>query len=822
MNRRFLVLSATLLGLMWSCSTQKNRALNRGYHQLNAEYNVLFNGEEALKVGEQIFWETYQDNFYEILPVEPVMLRGESAESTTIIPGFARAEEKAVKTIQKHSMNIGGKQRNEVIDQAYLLLGKARYFDRRYFPALEAFNYLMKNGVDPSLYSQVRIWREKTYMRLNNNELAIDNLRSLAENLTPKSPDKSPANATLAAAHLNIAQKDSALMYIKVAAQTAYNKRLKARYFFICGQLFQQNEQSDSARWAFENIVRMNRSIPRDFWMQAKIRSLQLDPNLSTEEFQKSLEKYLKFYENRVYAHWLYTAKAERLLSEAQDSLSLIAFQQALKAPAVDSYTQQNIYRQLSDWSYDQGAYLDSGKYLDSLLALLPEDTREKRKLQRQREGMETLFQVEQTIHQTDSLLGLLAMNPKEREDYFEAYIEAQKQALIKAQEKTKKGGLSLFGNRENQFYFYNDFLKEQGQLQFVERWGNRPNIDNWRWGTSNSLKEEMTAAQEEQPTNTTVFLTLNLASLLSSVPAPEAQDSLQQLNHRARLKAAILYKEKFNDIPLSQARLEQLLEEETLPEVEVQALYHSAKNMTLMGQSDVGIRGRLKASYPDSPYTKVLLDPSLSYIEGLNTPEQKLNSLRQAFEMGDYTEMLENYEALQVFFSGSPYLSAFELLRVHIEGRLEGKDHWKKQLASFILKYPDDPLAKAMEKQLNLLNREVPVELRKLQSWKWVFPLQAAQRSQADSLSTLFRSWIAQKQLPWTLSKDVYDRETLFLVVHKIKSRQQTDSLRSYFPGTLAESLTTNNFVVLSNEYQKTLQDKTWNKSLQSTDEKQ
>jgi hypothetical protein len=47
---------------------------------------------------------------------------------------FELAETKATKAIQKHSMNIDGRERNFQIDEAYLLLGKARYYDQGLFP----------------------------------------------------------------------------------------------------------------------------------------------------------------------------------------------------------------------------------------------------------------------------------------------------------------------------------------------------------------------------------------------------------------------------------------------------------------------------------------------------------------------------------------------------------------------------------------------------------------------------------------------------------------------------------------------------------------
>ena len=59
------------------------------------------------------FWiQAYEDNFYDLLPVEPINLRGENIDESSIVPGFDRAEEKSVKAIQKHSMNINGIQYN--------------------------------------------------------------------------------------------------------------------------------------------------------------------------------------------------------------------------------------------------------------------------------------------------------------------------------------------------------------------------------------------------------------------------------------------------------------------------------------------------------------------------------------------------------------------------------------------------------------------------------------------------------------------------------------------------------------------------------------
>ena len=184
------------MGISFSCSTSKKGLLNKEYHALTTKYNVLFNGKEAYSVGETILFKAFEENFYDLLPVEPINLRGENFNETTIVPGFERAEEKAVKAIQKHSIKIDETQYNNQIDQAYMLLGKARYFDRRFFPALEAFNFLLESGANPNVYLEGKIWREKTNIRLNNIELAVENMSPLVQSLSEKNKFYPLANAT--------------------------------------------------------------------------------------------------------------------------------------------------------------------------------------------------------------------------------------------------------------------------------------------------------------------------------------------------------------------------------------------------------------------------------------------------------------------------------------------------------------------------------------------------------------------------------------------------------------------------------------------------
>ena len=49
---------------------KKDKFLNRNWHSLNTKYNILYNGNLALDAGLKDIEDSYQDNYWAILPVE--------------------------------------------------------------------------------------------------------------------------------------------------------------------------------------------------------------------------------------------------------------------------------------------------------------------------------------------------------------------------------------------------------------------------------------------------------------------------------------------------------------------------------------------------------------------------------------------------------------------------------------------------------------------------------------------------------------------------------------------------------------------------------
>ncbi|MEX1383277.1 tol-pal system YbgF family protein, partial [Lutibacter sp.] len=299
-NTHKIFISIIVMLIVAGCSTKKDAFLNRNFHAVNTKYNILFNGHEALRVGLEQLNANYEDNFWERLPVEPLKvdelaMPGLATDTDSSPKEFERAEEKAVKAIQKHSMLIARQERNKQIDDAYLLLGKSRYYSKRFVPALEAFTYVINNYPRANLINETKIWHAKTQIRLRNEEQAIINLKRLLKDDFLKQKIFEDAHTALAMAYMSLDSLENALYHLnkgvlitnknKVIAKAMITKKKKnvikpvlstknaeqtARNLYIIGQMYKEKGLIDSSNIAFTNIIKFNKA-PRKYSVRAQI-----------------------------------------------------------------------------------------------------------------------------------------------------------------------------------------------------------------------------------------------------------------------------------------------------------------------------------------------------------------------------------------------------------------------------------------------------------------------------------------------------------------------------------------------------------------------
>ena len=139
-------------------------------------------------------------------------------------------------------------------------------------------------------------------------------------------------------------------------------------------------------------------------------------------------------------------------------------YNKSLKSPGVDTATRMANYRELADYYFEKGVYLNTGAYLDSLLRVIPEEGRLKKTTQRERDGLDEVIELETIIRSTDSILTLTALSKEEQLNYYQDHIDRKG---AKNGNRRRKKGLLALTHISNNFYFYNNRLLVSGRQAF-------------------------------------------------------------------------------------------------------------------------------------------------------------------------------------------------------------------------------------------------------------------------------------------------------------------------------------------------------------------
>ncbi len=792
-------------------------------HALSARDNILYNGQIALDKGISDVKSTYKDNFWELLPIERMQVtKEEDQPETAKNANFERAETKATKAIQKHSMNINGIERNYQMDEAYLLLGKTRYYDQRFIPAFEAFNYVLYKSPTSDKILEARIWREKTNMRLENDALALNNLKYILKDVRLKKQILADANATISQAFINVGKKDSAIASLKIATQYTKSKEEKARYRFILAQIYQELGYKDSASIAYQSVIDMKRKSPRIYVIHAKVNQAQLAGYEKTDSisFLKTFNKLLADRENRPFLDVLHHHLALYYDKNNKIGSAKKEYNKSLKAKTGDTYTIASNYRNLADIYFKEAKYPITGKYFDSTLVQLKPRSREFRFIKKKRENLDDVIKYEGIANRNDSVINVFKMSELDRIAYYEKYIlklkkedDLKKAVAAKADEKNKQNnkpadGPPLSGSdaknasqkgeapptnlqasasigKESDFYFYNSKSVAYGKLQFKKTWGNRAYKNNWRLSSeaptnsnndpnlNNDPALDPSIAKEEKTEEkyTASFYLKNLPT------SQKVIDSITRERNFAYYQLGSIYKEKFKEYQLAANKLEQLLNYNPEERLVLPSMYNLYKIYEIINKEKaLAMKAKIISQYPNSRYAEILTNTNPE-IAAADAPEVTYNKLFKLYELGDYRTVNDELEKGIDQFAGEEIVAKYELLRANTTGKLKGVAEYKKALNFVALNYPNNIEGKQAEE---IIMKEVPVlESYKFyavapKSWKIVYRIPFNDEKNKKILSEKIKKFVTDHKLDHlTFSEDIYNSEDNFMVIHGIISEE-------------------------------------------------
>ncbi len=831
-SKSILLIAIALIALV-SCSRKKNKFLSRNIHAVTAEYNTLFNGYNALEDGKSSLAESYQDDYWNILPIERMEISDD-----IILPGqsknenFTRAEEKAVKAIQKHSMNIDGKEHNPQMDEAYLLLGKSRYFDQRFVPALEAFNYILYKYPASDKINQAKVWREKTNIRLENYELAIKNLKRLLRYEELEDQDLADATSMLAQAYINTKVIDTAIIHLETAANNTKNNDERGRYRFIQGQLYNKLGYKDSANIAFDKIIELNRKTPRIYRISAyleKVKNFDYDggDRLALVELLDELETNR---ENRPFLDKIYHQIGHYHLKNESDSLAMIYFNKSIHKDFGDTQLKARNYEILGNMHFDKNLYAGAGLYYDSTLTNLKLNSKPYRVIKRKRDNLEDVIRYEGIAKIDDSILNLVNMSDAEKLSYFETHVEKLKkkqEALEKEKEKQEAlkrnsglvtvnntpGSNTNIGTPKNQqtaFYFYNPTTVSYGKNEFVKVWGDRVLEDNWRWSNKASTGnltitpgQNLTATSEEERFNPEYYISL--------IPSEEKQiDSISRERNYAYYQLGLIYKEKFKEYNLSKGKLQELLKSNPEERLILPSKYNLYKIYDLLGENDEAsiAKTEIISNYPDSRYATILNNPDSAASKDESSPIALYEKLYAVYEKQGYQAVINKSETYIKAFDGDPIVPKFELLKATATARLYGFEPYKKIINNIAVTYANTPEGLEAQKieteMLPKIERKTFVSDSISDAFKVVFKFDANDTEKTTTFKTTLDE-VLDNIIYYKLksSVDIYDPNTTFVMIHGLKNKTVAQTFHQILLEEDVSKINEPYFVVSSTNYQ-------------------
>lgn len=713
MKNSIKIIFAFIIVFVAGCSTKKDTFINRKFHSVNTKYNVLYNGNESFKKGLTQLNDNYEDNYWDILPIEPLKVdistRPGAQETTDNSPQeFEKAEEKAVKAVQKHSMLINRSERNSQIDDAYLLLGKSRYYSKRFVPALEAFNYALYNYPTASLINDTKIWQAKTQVRLRNEAQAVENLKTLLKNKKLKPEILEKTHTALAMAYSASDSIPQVISNLKLAIKTDFSKEQTARNLFILGQLYSANKVIDTSNYYFQQVIDYKKA-PYKYKIHAQIEKAK--NNSSKEDSSAALEtlqKLTKNIFNKPYLDKLYYQMG--VIEEKTDKQKALENYKKSIASSLEANLQKELsYEAAGNVFFDKAEFVTAAAYYDSIFQMTQEGTSKRIfRLKRKRNNLNEVISHEAIAKTNDSILAIVAMSIADRETYFNAHIEKLKAQEEKQNRRINTGSAMASTSNSNQssggkWYFYNPQTVGFGAQEFKRIWGNRPLEDGWRLsdktvinitGSNTDNSAEPIAAKKSE------LLTLDY--YLNKIPTdPQKINILKRDRDNSYYNLGLIYKEQFKEKELAKDRLEKLLTFKAALIYELPAKYHLYQIYTNENNPLAGIlKVDILSNYPNSNYAKIIKNPSKSLEESeINDAEVDYLLVYELYKGEKFEEVITNGSEAILKYQGDPIIPKFELLKAYALGKKQGLVAFKDALDFIVMNYPNtEESRKALE----------------------------------------------------------------------------------------------------------------------------
>ena len=745
--RIFLVI---ILFILAGCSTEKNTFISRKYHNVTAHYNVYFNGRESLRAGVEKINNSYEDDFSKVLPLF------KSTNPSTATAANAEMENsimKGSKLIQSHSITKRLKRRknqsksyiqfasreefNDWVDNAYILMGKAYFYQHNFASAIENFSYVTRKFEDdPSRYTAY-IWLIKSYTELERYVEAFEVIQKMQDDENfPRRLDGELAAVT-ADYYAKQLSYTEGIPFLSIAVKQTAKKSDRLRYKYVLAQWYQETGNPEKSSELFREISRMNP--PYKMAFNARISAAGTFTGTGdVDKLKKELRKMLNDKKNLEFRDQIYFAMGNISLKEGNKEQAKQNYMKSASMSVDNLYQRALSCLTLAQIYFEELEYKRSQSYYDSAMVVIDDKYPNFQQISDRYKSLTRLTDNIYTVEREDSLQRIALMDVPSRNALIDQWIAqaTEKEAKAQQAESAQLMDRGYFRQNESRFglsqqqegagwYFYSPTTVAYGKVEFERLWGKRKLEDGWRRSDKRSASEDENAMEEDS--------LMSAESKIKKVQDPKSRDfytqdlpvndSLLAVSHskirNALFTAGRIFKTDFTDFPRSIESFEDL--NKRYPEnmytlsawFELWDLYTKQDNQEKVAY----YKNLIIDKYPESKYAKYLLNPN--YFVELEARNDSINRLYQQvfieFKNGQYSKSGQVADQILTMQPDSSMIPKIRFFKVIAEGTGSSRENLGKLLTEYISTYPKAEPKPLAEQILKLIQDSTLIDYQKM-----------------------------------------------------------------------------------------------------------
>ncbi len=731
-----LTVLIVLTGGLVSCSQYSNRPVSKGYHNLTAHFNAYVIARDEIRQAEEILFKARQENYNQLLPI---LLPVDSTGIGSVKPQIDDAIKKASLIPERH-------QNSKWLDDAYILIGRARLLKQDLPNAIEVFKYVNTKGTDENDKHEALVGLMRAYVEANDPTNALN----VAEYLRTQPLNKANTRdfyLTKAYLHQRNGEYPIAAGILDATLPLLKKGESTARLHLIAGQLYDLIGQPAKAVRQYQAVLRSRPTYDQSFY--ANLYAIQSNGLTGDQkrlaQSSRTFETLLNDRKNADLKDKIYYTMGLLEARSGRIDRAIQYYGRSIREAGSNTAQVPRTYAEIARLYFEKKAdYTKAKVYYDSALALLPQTSPDYVALRNRKKILDDFVLHTTTIRTDDSLLRLARMDRTALDRLLDQAVaqrekEDQAQAALAQQivDRAAGGNVDAVPGATNsnlpaaeRWVLYNPVALSQGRQEFLTRWGNRPLEDNWRRSNKESSESVAgvgsplngtTPANAVNPngplvqpdaTNATATASLNGPSgvrqtqkdaLYAKIPfTPEAQVRANQRVENALYQLGKVYKFGLNQPTEAVTTFEQLLTRypNTLPKPEVYYLLYLSNEQ--LGRASVW-KEKLLAEYPNTSYARLAGRASSGGANSGKAVAQSGDAEAQAlaaytqiyglYKANNPTEALARVENALSQHAGSQVSDKLALLRVMLVGRVQGADAYRQALAEFVRDYPASSL---------------------------------------------------------------------------------------------------------------------------------